>query len=670
MGRLFRTPLSFFVTQRLFTTHLVFGVAVAVLGFACVAHAAEPTAAQKKQIAAVGALVLEGGKQFQAGNFEACGEKIRAAQDLLVEFVREGGPESLEIAQPIHSKIKRAAAMLELEGIRVKPVDLAAEADVADMKKTPEPGKPEPNKPDPKSPKPTPTPTPTTGVSFTREVAPILVTHCGRCHVNGNRGNFTMTSYAVLMKGPPEGVVIFPGDLIGSRLIETIQTGDMPRGGKVPPEQFETLKKWVTEGAKFDGPDPAALLTSFVRNAPAGNNPNPPPALEAAMSTGKETVSFARQIAPILLENCNGCHIDAMQTRGGLRMDALAQLLRGGDSGAVIERGKAADSLIVKKLRGESGDRMPAGGRPPLSEEQIQLISTWINEGATLDDGTPEQPLRVLAAKAWAKAATPEQLSERRWTLAQKHWALGSPGAKLTRQTTDHFEVIGDQSPATLELVGKLAESQVKPITTLTKAAGKEEPFRGRVTIFVFPKRYAYSEFGKMIESRGLPNDWTGHWAYDGVDAYVAIVVSPSEEEESIKHRLGGLLTSQALAQLGDVPRWISEGIGRMTVARDAGKTGPAANWDAAVISALSSIDKPDEFLQGKLPPEQADLIAYGMAKFLFDRSNRRGTERMLRALHEGKALKDAVAYGFNATPQQLVTTYAAWQRSTSMKKR
>ena len=48
-----------------------------------------------------------------------------------------------------------------------------------------------------------------------------------------------MATFAALMKGPPEGVVvIFAGDTVGSRLIETIETGDMPRGGgKVSPQE-------------------------------------------------------------------------------------------------------------------------------------------------------------------------------------------------------------------------------------------------------------------------------------------------------------------------------------------------------------------------------------------------------------------------------------------------
>ncbi len=653
------------------TLSLTLGLCCVIASQAC----AELTTADNQRLAAVAAAYKTAGEKFAAQDYEAAGKALREAQTLLVEAVEKGSPDVRVKADAAHASIKKAAALLELEGVRVPPVDLDqvvnAKAKQPEMKK-PDP-KPAPTKPKPPAPEPTPAPTPPPApgtVSFVKEVAPILVNHCARCHIAGNRGNFSMSSYTVLMKGPPEGVVVFPGDVVASRLIETIVTGDMPRGGaKVPPAQLETLKKWVTQGAKFDGPTPDAPLTSLVK---PGDSPAMAPTepLQVKRATGKETVSFARQVAPLLLENCNGCHIDAMQTRGGLRMDTVAQLMRGGDSGAVIVPGKPDESLIIQKLRGQSGDRMPAGGRPAFSEDKIQLISTWIREGATLDEGNADQPLRVLAAQAWAKKATPEELSAKRLELATKNWNLGNPGAEMKTVESEHFVVLGDVSQATLEMVSKASEGVIKEVTTVSRPAGKEEPFRGRTTIYVFPKRYAYSEFGRMIETRGLPNDWTGHWRFDGVDAYIAMVVTSDETPDSLHSRLSGLLTSQAVAQFGDVPRWVAEGIGRMTAAREGGKQGPALQWDAELPRALNSIQKPEEFLDGKLPPEQADLVAYGMGKFMYDKANRRGTDRMLKALVEGKSLKEAVAIGFNATPTELVNSYAVWQRGQLARKR
>ncbi len=368
-------------------------------------------------------------------------------------------------------------------------------------------------------------------ISFTKTVAPILVSRCGRCHVTGSKGDFNMATFAALMKGPPEGVVVFAGDTVGSRLIETIETGDMPRGGgKVTPQELQTLKAWIVSGAKFDGPDPAAPIAGCDAATNRGRLRN----RKLRRATGNETVSFAADVAPLLVENCNGCHIDAMQTRGGLRMDTFAQMLRGGDSGAVIVPGKGQESLIVQKLRGMVGERMPAGGRPALSEESIKLISTWIDEGATLDGISETQPLRVMSQLAWAAAATPEQISQRRQELAENSMKLvTASGGNTQSKTTEHFLVIGSVSPGTLDLVGQLAEAQIKTAKTVVSGDSGEAFYRGRATIFVLPKRYDYSEFAKMAEGRSVPSDWTSHWKYDGINAYISLVATEQDEEDA-----------------------------------------------------------------------------------------------------------------------------------------
>ena len=175
-----------------------------------------------------------------------------------------------------------------------------------------------------------------------------------------------------------------------------------------------------------------------------------------------------------------------MQTRGGLRMDTFAQLLRGGDSGEVVTPGKGEQSLLVQKLRGAVGDRMPAGGRPALSDEAIKLISTWIDEGATLDGASETQPLRVMSQLAWAASATPAQMSERRQQLAESNMKLvTASGGNVESATTEHFLVIGSASSGTIDLVGRLAEAQMKTVKTVVTADAGDAFFHGRATLFV-----------------------------------------------------------------------------------------------------------------------------------------------------------------------------------------
>lgn len=88
-------------------------------------------------------------------------------------------------------------------------------------------------------------------VSFSKDILPILQSRCVNCH-GGQRTekNLELTSYANIMAGSENGVVVVPGDPAGSKLIELIQQGKMPkRGPKVLPDQLQLLIDWVQAGA-------------------------------------------------------------------------------------------------------------------------------------------------------------------------------------------------------------------------------------------------------------------------------------------------------------------------------------------------------------------------------------------------------------------------------------
>jgi mono/diheme cytochrome c family protein len=507
------------------------------------------------------------------------------------------------------------------------------------------------------------------GPSFVRQVGPILAQHCGRCHISSSSGSFNMSNFALLAKGTPAGRVIFPGDIVGSRLIEVIETGDMPRGnGKVPPEHLQTLKDWVLAGAKYDGSSPMYPLASMMprifipeifsaspANA-AANTPTPaqPSDSAARPPSGNETVSFVKDVAPLLLSNCNGCHIDAMQTRGGLRMDNFAALLRGGDSGEIVSPGRAAASLLIRKLKGEEGARMPAGGRPPLSDEAIGLISKWIEEGAVFDGDAPDQPLRIAASLAWAKSASAEELSERRVQTARKNLQLiTSATARPVEQSNELFFATGDVGEATAQAVLAAA---VKA-STRVKAFVDPSSIRGRVTIFVFPKRYDYSEFAKMVEQRSVPSEWQSHWTYDGADAYIAVLATSSDSDAAIEARLVAPLTSLAIAMRGaDVPRWFAEGAGRAAAAKIAARQLPAVElWNQQLPTAVAAMKDGAQFVRGGLPPEQSDLIGYGIVSTMLGRNQRRYYDALLKEFSTSPSFDAAFTKTFGGPPATYV---------------
>jgi WD40 repeat protein len=119
-----------------------------------------------------------------------------------------------------------------------------------------------------------------------------------------------------------------------------------------------------------------AVLTCISRSSQAAD--------EKPAVTGP--ASFYRQVRPILQRNCTGCHQPA-KAGGKLVLTSYAGTKAGGEQGAGFEAGKPDDSLLVEFISGEK-PAMPKNA-PPLTKDQVALISRWISEGAK--DDTPEE---------------------------------------------------------------------------------------------------------------------------------------------------------------------------------------------------------------------------------------------------------------------------------------
>jgi len=111
---------------------------------------------------------------------------------------------------------------------------------------------------------------------------------------------------------------------------------------------------------------------------------------------GAEPVSFIRDIAPIMVKQCQGCH-GPKKVKGGYRVDSFAHFLKPGKSDApAIVAGKPAESeLFLRLTTDDPEDLMPQDG-DPLPAEQIALIERWISDGAKFDGPSPERSFAGL----------------------------------------------------------------------------------------------------------------------------------------------------------------------------------------------------------------------------------------------------------------------------------
>ena len=91
---------------------------------------------------------------------------------------------------------------------------------------------------------------------------------------------------------------------------------------------------------------------------------------------------YSEKIRPLLAEQCFSCH-GGLKQEAGLRLDTVALMAEGGESGAAIVKGDPDNSLLFERVSDpDPASRMPPEGEGvPLSAEQLALLSNWIKAG-------------------------------------------------------------------------------------------------------------------------------------------------------------------------------------------------------------------------------------------------------------------------------------------------
>src|SRR5438105_12324846 len=118
-------------------------------------------------------------------------------------------------------------------------------------------------------------------------------------------------------------------------------------------------------------------------------------------SRAEDKVDFARQIRPILEQNCVKCHGPEKQ-KAKMRLDSKEAAMKGGKDGVILVAGNADKSEMYRRIMLPKGndDVMPNEG-DPLTKEQTDLIRDWINQGAdwpeTAQAATAAEPSNQLA---------------------------------------------------------------------------------------------------------------------------------------------------------------------------------------------------------------------------------------------------------------------------------
>ena len=562
--------------------------------------------------------VRDAGKLFKNDEFDQSAELIESVQKGVLDAAQGADKKKIRMLKPVYQKLAKAHKLLSGKGLALSELQ----------------------------PLPDPTmPAAAEKISFVGQVAPMIVSKCGNCHVNERRGGFSAATFTAL----DQSAMITYGMPDQSRIVEVIESGEMPKGNlKVEPEELKLLKAWVAQGANFDGNNPNASLASFRPTAPKA--PMAPAVDMASMAlTGKETVSFAVHVAPIILDNCAECHI-ADNRRTNFSMASLASLLRGGDAGAALKPGNSATSEIVLRLKGAERDVMPPIGK--LDDDEIQLVSKWIDEGARFESIDASYPLSVVAAKGLANSMDHEQLTEVRDGTARKLWELAYADLAAGETKTDNFLVMGTGSKVRLAEIGGQAETLASRTASVLKSREGEPFTKGNAALFVVDKRYDFSEFGKMVEKRQFPKAISSSWNADGAEAYVVLLAPFSSDESSYEVTLARDLAAVHVSGWNPtIPRWFAEGMAYWTVAKMFKRNKALENLDQSAFAAASQMEKPDDFISGKISADQAALVGYQFVSSL--QSNSRSFKRLLKALRAREGFDQAFEQSYGISPKE-----------------
>jgi hypothetical protein len=112
-------------------------------------------------------------------------------------------------------------------------------------------------------------------LDFATEVRPILESRCINCHHSGALfGDLNLENREAAFRQRPSGPVIVPNAAESSRLylVLTLPEGDRkampPTGHRIPANEMEIIKRWISEGAAWPEGRDGSIKPSAAINPP------------------------------------------------------------------------------------------------------------------------------------------------------------------------------------------------------------------------------------------------------------------------------------------------------------------------------------------------------------------------------------------------------------------
>lgn len=142
---------------------------------------------------------------------------------------------------------------------------------------------------------------------------------------------------------------------------------------------------------------------------------NQPVANAAAYTNIGDARLYEDLVRPVLTNRCYGCH-NAQKLKGGLRLESVEQIRKGGEHGPVLKDSLPEESELFKRLilPEEDEHRMPPRGRAAVTPQELELLHWWIAQGAPTGKTVKElaKTPRILAVLEGMQPARPLDKNE------------------------------------------------------------------------------------------------------------------------------------------------------------------------------------------------------------------------------------------------------------------
>lgn len=105
----------------------------------------------------------------------------------------------------------------------------------------------------------------------------------------------------------------------------------------------------------------------------------------------------------VLRDECIGCHKPG-KAKGGLLLSTHEKMMKGGDNGAAVIPGKAADSLLYQLVLKDGDPHMPP--KKDLTAGQMAALKIWVDAGAVWDASVFDEAPAVKPVKLTSMPAS------------------------------------------------------------------------------------------------------------------------------------------------------------------------------------------------------------------------------------------------------------------------